>query len=114
MSYFDTDHKTHVVAFTYYPNLCAIPESFSFQAPSKYYLSCITGSEMDAITFNELNDLFDQSREIERLFRRITEAILAGLINRHIELHSLTIDAVFIQAIKFFTEGYSAGILWEK
>ena len=31
MSYFDSDNKTHVIAFTYPPNLCAIPESFSFQ-----------------------------------------------------------------------------------
>ncbi len=92
MSYFDTDHKTHVIAFTYPPNLCAIPESFSFQIPSKYFLTCLTDSELQYMTFDELHKLFDKSQQIERLFRRMTEAVLAGTINRHIELHSMTIE----------------------
>jgi CRP-like cAMP-binding protein len=92
MSYFDTDNKTHVMAFTYPPNLCAIPESFQSQIPSKYFLSCLTDSELDYITFEELQKLFDKSQQIERLFRRMTEAVLAGMINRHIELHSMTIE----------------------
>lgn len=92
MSYFDTDNKTHVIAFTYPPNLCAIPESFQFQIPSKYFLYCLTDSELDYVTFEALQKLFDQSQQIERLFRRMTEAVLAGMINRHIELHSMTIE----------------------
>lgn len=92
MSFFDTGDKTHVIAFTYPPNLCAIPESFSFQIPSKYFLTCLTDSELEYITFDELQKLFDQSQQLERLFRRMTEFVLAGMINRHIELHSLTIE----------------------
>lgn len=95
MSFFDTDNKTHVIAFTYPPNLCAVPESFSFQTPSKYFLTCLTDSELDYITFEELQKLFDQSQQIERLFRRMTEAVLAGVISRHIELHSMTIKERF-------------------
>jgi CRP-like cAMP-binding protein len=92
MSFFDAENKTYVIAFTYPPNLCAIPESFLFQTPSKYFLTCLTDSEMEYITFDALQKLFDQSQEIERLFRRMTEAVLAGVINRHIELHSMTIE----------------------
>lgn len=92
MSYFDAENKTHVIAFTYSPNLCAIPESFSSQIPSKYFLTCLTDSELEYINYEELQKLFDQSHQIERLFRRMTEAVLAGMINRHIELHSLTIE----------------------
>lgn len=95
MSFFESDKKTHVIAFTYPPNLCAIPESFSFQKPSKYYLMCLTDTELDYITFEELQLLFDTSQSIERLFRRMTEAVLAGIINRHIELHSMTIEERF-------------------
>ncbi len=92
MSFFDAGSKTHVIAFTYPPNLCAIPESFSLQIPSKYFLTCLTDSELEYVTFDELQKLFDQSQQIERLFRRMTEAVLAGVINRHIELHSMTIE----------------------
>ncbi|MDZ4846345.1 MAG: hypothetical protein SH857_12430 [Chitinophagales bacterium] len=95
MSYFETDSKIHVIAFTYPPNLCAIPESFSFQLPSKYYLTCLTDSEFQYLTFEELQKLFEQSQQLERLFRRMTEAVLAGIINRHIELHSMTIEERF-------------------
>jgi CRP-like cAMP-binding protein len=95
MSFFDAESKIHVIAFTYPPNLCAIPESFSFQTPSKYFLTCLTDSEMEYITFEELQKLFDQSQQLERLFRRMTEFVLAGMINRHIELHSMTIEERF-------------------
>lgn len=92
MSYFDAAEKTHVIAFTYFPNLCAIPESFSSQTPSKYFLSCLTDSELEYITFQKLQKLFDRSQQLERLFRKMTESVLAGVINRHIDLHSLTIE----------------------
>jgi len=92
MSYLEAENKTHVVAFTYRPNLCAIPESFSLQLPSKYYLSCLSDSELAYITFDDLQILFDQSKQIERLFRKMTETLLAGVINRHIELHSFSME----------------------
>jgi len=95
MSYFDSDSKTHVIAFTYPPNLCAIPESFSLQQPSTYFLSSLTDSDLEYLPFDHLQLLFDKSQSIERLFRRMTEIILVGMINRHIELHSMTIEERF-------------------
>jgi CRP-like cAMP-binding protein len=92
MAYLDTHNKTHVLAFAYSPKFCAIAESFLFQVPSKYFLTCLTDSEFDYITFEELQKLFDQSQQIERLFRKMTEVVLASVINRHIELLSLTIE----------------------
>lgn len=95
LSYFESENKTHVIVFTYAPNLCTIPDSFSFQIPSRYFLSCLTDSEMDYLTYDTLQELFEQSRGIERLFRKITEATLAGMINRHVELHSMSIEERF-------------------
>lgn len=95
MSCFETDKKIHVIAFTYPPNLCAIPESFALQQPSDYYLTCLTDSEMDYLTFGALQQLFDRSRQIERLFRIMTETILAGVLSRHMELHTTTIEERF-------------------
>ncbi|GAL87671.1 cyclic nucleotide-binding protein [Sporocytophaga myxococcoides] len=59
MSYFDTSDKSHVIAFTYFPNLRAIPESFSFQMPFRYFLYCLTDSELEYLTYDELQKLFD-------------------------------------------------------
>ncbi len=100
MSYFDSENKSHVIAFTYPPNLCAIPESFSFQIPSKYYLISLTDSEMDYLTYDQMQMLFNTSRSIETLFRRMTEAVLAGLINRHIELHSQSMKERYLTFCK--------------
>lgn len=94
-SYFETEHKQHVIAFTYPPGLCAIPESFNTQTPSAYSLQCLTDSEFDYITFEQLQKLFDESHALERLFRKLTEAVLAGVINRHMELQTLSIEERF-------------------
>ncbi|MFB9864907.1 Crp/Fnr family transcriptional regulator [Rufibacter immobilis] len=95
MYHFDTNQKTNILGFSYPPNLCAIPESFFFQRPSKYYLTCLTDSELDYITFEALQSLFDQSPQIERLFRKILELLTVGLINRQIEIRSTTIEERF-------------------
>jgi CRP-like cAMP-binding protein len=92
MSYVEEQEKMHVIAFTYPPGVCAIPESFSFQTPSKYYLKCIEDTETEHISHDKLQQLFDRSHQLERLFRKMTEAILAGMINRHVELHTMSIE----------------------
>lgn len=92
MSYMEEDDKMHVIAFTYPPGISAIPESFSSQTPSKYYLKCLEDTETEHISYHHLQQIFDRSQSIERLFRKMTEAILAGMINRHVELHTLTIE----------------------
>ena len=92
MSFFDGKNKRHVMAFTYAPGICAIPDSFALQQPSQHFLTCLSDSEFYFIDHKTLIDLFDQSQELERLFRKMTEAVLSGLTHRHVELHSLTIE----------------------
>jgi CRP-like cAMP-binding protein len=92
MSYFETGDKIYTLIFTYFPYLCAIAESFSFQVPSKYHLICLTDSDLDYITHEDLQKLVDQSQQIERLFRRMTEAMFAGMVDLHIELRAMSIE----------------------
>jgi CRP-like cAMP-binding protein len=89
-----------VIAFTYPPGLSAIPGSFSFQKPSAYYLRCLSESKFGAIGYDTLQSLLDRSQHLERLFRKMTELFLDGMINRHIELHSLSMEKRF----RAFTE----------
>lgn len=88
MSYAETDKKLHVIAFTYAPGPCALPESFAAQQPAAYYLTCLTDSRLDALSYADLEALLDQSPSLERLFRKMAEAMLAGVIHRHVELHA--------------------------
>jgi CRP-like cAMP-binding protein len=95
MFHADSDGKSHVIAFTYYPNLCSIPESFSNQQHSKYSLTCVTDSEIDYISFNDMQDLFKKFQNIETLFRKINERLLSGILNLHIEFRTMSIEERF-------------------
>jgi CRP-like cAMP-binding protein len=95
MSFLDHGEKSHVIAFTYFPGMSAIPESFLFQKPAPCHLQCITDSKVQAISYHQLMHLFDESQAIERLFRKLAEAMLVGLIQRHLELQTLSIEERF-------------------
>lgn len=95
MSFVEGDTKPYVIAFTYAPGVCAVPESFLFQAPSPCFLTCITETKTLSISFERLMKCYDEAPQVERLFRKMGEAVLSGFIKRHIELHSLTIEQRF-------------------
>ena len=95
MYYFDTFGKTNILGFASRPDFCAIPESFFFQKPANYYLACLEDCELDSLTFENLQSLFDKSQQIERLFRKLSESVIVGLINRQIELRSTSIEERF-------------------
>ncbi len=94
-SYYIKEDKEHVIAFTYPPSFSGIPESFIMQMPSKYYLECITDSKMLRLSHTSLEQLMEEEREIERLFRKATELVLVGFIHRHYELMAYSIEERF-------------------
>jgi CRP-like cAMP-binding protein len=96
MSFFEGLKKQHVVAFTYPPGPCAIPDSFLHQTPSQHTLVCLTDSHLLALSYSQLQQLLDASQPLERLFRKAAEGLLAGAIQRQVELQSLTIEQRFL------------------
>lgn len=96
MAHFEGQRKTHVMAFTYPPDPCALPESFSLQKESGSFLTCLTDSRLFALGFEELEEIFNQIPTAERFFRKMTEAVLAGMISRHLELHSLSMEERYL------------------
>ena len=94
-SYYINDGKEHVIAFTYPPSFSGIPESFLTQTPSKYFLETITDSRFLRISFEKHNELMNKHRQIETLFRKATELVLIGLIERHYELLAYDIKTRF-------------------
>ncbi|MEO7989273.1 MAG: cyclic nucleotide-binding domain-containing protein [Chryseolinea sp.] len=95
MCHFDQGDKTHVIAFTYPPNLCALPDSFSEQKPSKYHFTCITDSEMEYLVYDDLQRVYEKYKNIETLFRKINEKLPSGLLNLHLEFRTMTIEERF-------------------
>lgn len=94
-SYHLNEGKEHVIAFTYPPSLSGIPESFLTRTPSKYYLETITESKFLRLHYDKHQQLMEEHRQIDTLFRKAAEAFLVGLLQRHYELMALTIEERF-------------------
>ncbi|WP_222611742.1 Crp/Fnr family transcriptional regulator [Seonamhaeicola algicola] len=72
-SYYLNEGKQHVMFFAYTPSFSGIVESFLTQTPSKYYLETITDSTFLRIPYTKHSQLIERHRELETLFRIITE-----------------------------------------
>lgn len=96
MSVYEEGGRPLVLAFTYAPGFCALPDSFSLQQPTNSRLESVTDSVLHAISYTRLNALFDEVPGLERFFRQATEQVLAGLIQRHIEWQTLDMEARYL------------------
>ena len=87
--------KEHVIAFAYPPSFSGIPESFLTQTPSNYYLETISKSTFLRISYEQHVEFMDEHREIETLFRKLTEFFLKGVIQRQHEIMALSMEERF-------------------
>lgn len=85
-SYYLNDGKQHVMFFAYAPCFSGVVESFLTQTPSKYVLETITNSTFLRIPYAKHSQLIKKHRELETIFRIITEQFLLGIIERHRQL----------------------------
>lgn len=98
--YITQDGKTHVMAFTYPPSMSGIPESFFTQTPARYYLESITESRFLRISFDKHQELMQEHRPLETLFRKGTEFLLKGVLERHYELMAYSMEERFTSFVK--------------
>jgi len=99
-SYYENGNKQHVIAFAYAPSFSGIPESFFTQTPSRYFLETITDSKFIRLSYNRHQELMQQHREIETLFRKATEFFLVGVLQRQHELMAYDIETRFKTFVK--------------
>ncbi len=50
---------------------------------------------MECLKYEDLQTIYDLSQQIERLFRKINERLLAGILNQYMELRAMTISERF-------------------
>jgi len=92
MSYREGDGRMQVVAFTSAPGLCAIPGSFIAQRPSAFHLACLTDSEFLCLSFTSFQALCTQSPDLEKVLRKMTDAMGSSMIEQHIELRAMSLE----------------------
>jgi CRP-like cAMP-binding protein len=94
-SYYLNHGREHVIAFTYPPSFSGIPESFLSQSPSEYFLETLSNSLLLRISYEKHQQMLNKHRAIETLFRKATERVLIGVLQRHYELMAYTIEGRF-------------------
>lgn len=99
-SYYLGKDKQHVIAFAYAPSFSGIPESFFTQTPSRYFLETITNCKFLRISYEKHQQLMQQYREIETLFRKATELFLVGVLQRQHELMAFDMETRFTVFVK--------------
>lgn len=99
-SYYINESKQHIIAFAYAPSFSGIPESFFTQQPSKYFLETITDCDFVRISYQKHQKMMQKHREIETLFRKATEMLLTGVLERQHELLAFDMETRFKVFVK--------------
>ena len=99
-SYYLNEGKEHIMFFAYNPSFSGVIESFLTQTPSRYYLETITDSKLLRLSYKKHSELIQENRELETLFRKITEQFLLGIIERHHHLMAFNTETRFKKFIK--------------
>lgn len=94
-SYYLNDGKQHIMFFAYSQSFSGVMESFLTQTLSKYYLETITDSKLLRLSYEKHTQLIKDNRELETLFRKVTEQFLLGIIERHHELMAFNAETRF-------------------
>lgn len=95
MAYLDQGDRIHVQAFAYAPDMAAIPESFLKQTPSRHFLECMSDVTVLELPYASLQLALKLSHSLETVFRKLTENMLIGILNRHTELQILSMEERF-------------------
>ena len=94
-SYFFKDNKEFIIAFTQTGSFSGDPKSLFEQSPSTVTIECITPSKLQRIRYSKHLEMLEKYRELDTLFRKATELLLAGVLDRYNELMAFTIEERF-------------------
>ena len=94
-SYKEKNGKEHVIAFAYDGSFCSDPRSWFLKSPSDIYIQCITPVQLTRISIEVHERFIENHIEMERLFRKASEHLLIGFMDRYEELMTLSIEDRF-------------------
>lgn len=94
-AYYLEDGKEHIMYFSYNPSFSGAMDSFLTQTPARFYLETISDSEFLRLPYRKHEQLIQEYRPLETLFRKATENILIGMIERYHELMAYNTETRF-------------------
>jgi len=91
----DENQKETSLVFSYPPSFSGIIDSFLLQQPSRYFLETITASLFIRTDFQQLDSLTQRFPAIENWMRKALSHVIAGLLERQIELTTYSAEQKF-------------------
>jgi CRP-like cAMP-binding protein len=98
--YVGSDHPEATVVFTYPHSFSGVADSFLTQRPSRFFFETLTASKMLRTSHQQVQQLMDRYRAIERLILQTTSYALMGVLERQVELLSYTAEEKFKTLLK--------------
>ncbi len=99
-AYITHREKDAVLVFSYPYSFSGIVDSFFLQQPSMYELETITESRMLRIHYHEFHALMLRHRSIETWVREALTIVLAGTLQRQIELIAYSAEEKFTALLR--------------
>ncbi|MBL7719128.1 MAG: cyclic nucleotide-binding domain-containing protein [Flavipsychrobacter sp.] len=94
-AYYTHNDKDATLVFSYAPSFSGVVDSFLLQQPSAYQLETITRSRLLRMHYHDLADLMEQHRSIETWVRVAVTRVLAGTLQRQVELMAFSAEEKF-------------------
>ena len=94
------NNKDATLVFSYPHSFSGIIDSFFNQTPSLYQLETLTESRLLRISHHDFTQLMDRHRSIETWVRVATTQVLAGTLQRQIELIAYTAEEKFTALLR--------------
>jgi CRP-like cAMP-binding protein len=99
-AFYEHNGKEATLVFSYAPSFSGVLDSFFTQTPSRFHLETLTASKLMKIHYNDLNQLMETQPEIERWVRVSLSHVLAGTLERQVELLSFSAEEKFRALLK--------------
>jgi len=99
-AYIDRGGKDATLVFSYTGSFSGILDSFFLQTPSRYCLETLTQSSFLRIQHNDFLNLMARHRALESWTRIGLTGVLAGTLERNIELLSYSAEERFVTLLK--------------
>lgn len=99
-AYFMHGEKEPTLVFSFRPSFSGVIDSFFTQSPSIFYLETITQSKLARIHYNDLSRLMTQHKSIESWVRVALTWVLAGTLERQVELMAYSAEEKFIALLR--------------
>jgi CRP-like cAMP-binding protein len=99
-AFYEDEQREATLVFSYAPSFSGLIDSFFLQTPALFTLETLTSSRLLRIHHGDLQSMMADFRSIERWVRIALTQVLAGTLQRQVELMSFTAEEKFTTLLK--------------